>query len=300
MPWLAGTALMHSLIVTERRGSFKGWTLLLAISAFSLSLLGTFLVRSGVLTSVHSFATDPARGVFILGFLVIVIGGSLSLFAWRAPMLSGNTAPASFSANSREGFLLANNLLLTVADRGRVPRNDVPAGPGYAGTREDLGRAALLRRRVLSAAGTGNLPDGRRADGTLAPCAPCPTLSIGCDGHCWSRSVTTVLIVLTSGRFSADRLVAGSGGGALGAIAFAIGIFIATWVIAASLALWLERLREVGGATSMPWLARVRALPAGFYGMLLAHAGIGVFTIGVACVNTLQVEPIGRWRRERH
>src|SRR5690606_6658975 len=115
MPWLVGTALMHSLIVTERRGSFKGWTLLLAISAFSLSLLGTFLVRSGVLTSVHAFATDPARGIFILGFLVIVVGGSLTLFAWRAPSISGNTTPVSFSASSREGFLLANNLLLTVA-----------------------------------------------------------------------------------------------------------------------------------------------------------------------------------------
>ena len=84
MPWLVGTALIHSLAVTEKRGSFKAWTVLLAICAFSLSLLGTFLVRSGVLTSVHAFATDPRRGVFILAFLVIVIGGSLALFAWRA------------------------------------------------------------------------------------------------------------------------------------------------------------------------------------------------------------------------
>ncbi len=105
MPWLAGTALMHSLVVTERRGAFKAWTLLLAIGTFSLSLLGTFLVRSGVLTSVHAFATDPARGIFILAFLVVVVGGSLALFAWRAPALSGVGRPArgAVSPPAREG-----------------------------------------------------------------------------------------------------------------------------------------------------------------------------------------------------
>src|SRR5688572_29045717 len=112
MPWLVGTALIHSLAVTEKRGSFKSWTVLLAISAFSLSLLGTFLVRSGVLTSVHAFATDPKRGVFILAFLVIVIGGSLALFAWRAPRVG---LGAGFAPVSRESMLLANNVLLTVA-----------------------------------------------------------------------------------------------------------------------------------------------------------------------------------------
>jgi cytochrome c-type biogenesis protein CcmF len=95
MPWLVGTALIHSLAVTEKRGAFKNWTVLLAIIAFSLSLLGTFLVRSGVLSSVHAFATDPARGVFILIFLALVVGGSLALFAWRAPRVSmgGSFAP---------------------------------------------------------------------------------------------------------------------------------------------------------------------------------------------------------------
>jgi len=115
MPWLVGTALMHSLIVTELRGTFRNWTLLLAIAAFSLSLVGTFIVRSGVITSVHAFATDPARGVFILGFLVVVIGGSLFLYAWRAPRLAQGNAPATFSFSSRESMLLANNLLLVVA-----------------------------------------------------------------------------------------------------------------------------------------------------------------------------------------
>src|SRR5664279_1085631 len=112
MPWLVATALIHSLAVTEKRGSFKSWTVLLAILAFSLSLLGTFLVRSGVLSSVHAFATDPARGVFILIFLVIVIGGSLTLYAFRAGAVGGG---AAFAMISRESMLLANNVLLVVA-----------------------------------------------------------------------------------------------------------------------------------------------------------------------------------------
>jgi cytochrome c-type biogenesis protein CcmF len=112
MPWLVGTALIHSLAVTEKRGLFKSWTLLLSISAFSLSLLGTFLVRSGILVSVHAFATDPARGLFILAFLGIVIGGALALYAWRAPGLDSD---AGFRPLSRETFLLLNNVLLVIA-----------------------------------------------------------------------------------------------------------------------------------------------------------------------------------------
>src|SRR5499427_8043835 len=112
MPWLVGTALMHSLAVTEKRGAFRSWTVLLAIIAFSLSLLGTFLVRSGVLSSVHAFATDPARGVFILAFLALVIGSSLTIFMWRAPRVG---LGASFDLVSRESMLLANNILLVVA-----------------------------------------------------------------------------------------------------------------------------------------------------------------------------------------
>ena len=111
MPWLAGTALIHSLAMTEKRGAFKRWTVLLSLLAFSLSLLGTFLVRSGVLTSVHSFAADPARGLFILVFLCIVIGGSLALYAWRAPDVSSG---GRFDMLSRETLLLGNNLLLVV------------------------------------------------------------------------------------------------------------------------------------------------------------------------------------------
>src|SRR5580700_2076818 len=112
MPWLAGTALIHSLAVTDKRGLFKSWTLLLALLAFSLSLVGTFLVRSGVLVSVHSFAADPTRGIFILTFLVVMIGGALALYAWRAPLMKSN---AGFDFISRESFLLFNNILLTIA-----------------------------------------------------------------------------------------------------------------------------------------------------------------------------------------
>ena len=290
MPWLVGTALMHSLIVTERRGSFKGWTLLLAISAFSLSLLGTFLVRSGVLTSVHAFATDPARGIFILAFLVIVIGGSLGLFAWRAPALSGNVTPVSFSASSREGFLLANNLLLTVAAAA------VFLGTLYPLLLDTLGLGKIsvgppyfdavffpLMAPAIFLMGIGPMARWRST--------PVPDLARRLKWALLVAIATTVLIAFTSGRFDADRLasVASGGAGPLGAIGFAVGIFVAAWVIAASAALLVERLREAGGG-AMALHERFRSLPGGFYGMLLAHVGVGVFTIGVACVNTLQVE----------
>jgi cytochrome c-type biogenesis protein CcmF len=112
MPWLLGTALIHSLSVTDKRGLFKSWTLLLAIMTFSFCLLATFMVRSGVLVSVHSFASDPARGIFILTFLVLAIGGALTLYVWRAPLLRSE---AGFDLISREAFLLFNNILLVVA-----------------------------------------------------------------------------------------------------------------------------------------------------------------------------------------
>ena len=112
MPWLAGTALIHSLAVTEKSSTFKSWTILLSIIVFSLSLLGTFLVRSGVLVSVHSFASDPARGVYILGFLALVVGGSLTLYAWRAMRFSSTS---QYEIVSKETMLLVNNVLLIVA-----------------------------------------------------------------------------------------------------------------------------------------------------------------------------------------
>ena len=125
MPWLVGTALIHSLAATEKRDVFKAWTVLLAVSAFSLSLLGTFLVRSGVLTSVHAFASDPERGLFILIFLLIVVGGSLALYAWRAPQL---TSTGKFEPVSRESALLVNNIFPKVwrSDQAGSPNSDNP------------------------------------------------------------------------------------------------------------------------------------------------------------------------------
>ena len=143
MPWLAATALLHSALVMEKREALKVWTILLAILAFSLSLIGTFLVRSGILTSVHAFAVDPRRGVFILAILVALIGGALALFAWRAPQLRQG---GLFAPVSREGALVLNNVLLTVACATVFIGTLYPLALEVAHRREDLRRAALLQR----------------------------------------------------------------------------------------------------------------------------------------------------------
>ena len=158
MPWLVGTALLHSLAVTEKRGTFRNWTVLLAICAFSLSLIGTFLVRSGVLTSVHAFATDPRRGVFILAFLVLVIGGSLVLYALRAPKVG---VGARFDLVSREMALLANNVLLIAAAGSVLLGHALPALPRRAQSRQALGRPAVFRLGVRAVDDPAHLPDGR-------------------------------------------------------------------------------------------------------------------------------------------
>jgi cytochrome c-type biogenesis protein CcmF len=279
MPWLVGTALIHSLIVTERRGGFRAWTMLLAVAAFSLSLLGTFLVRSGVLTSVHAFATDPTRGVFILAFLVIVVGGSLVLFAVRGPGLAGNVAPASFGASSREGYLLANNVLMATA------AGSVLLGTMYPLILDTLGLGKIsvgppyfeavffpVMAPAVFLMGVG--PVARWRD------APVPELARRLK---WAFAVAvaaTLLIAFTSGRF-------GARGALLGAVAFALGIFLGLWVIAASVVAVFDRASQV---KAPGWGARLRSLPGGFWGMIVAHAGVGVFCIGVACVKTLEIE----------
>ena len=150
MPWLAGTALLHSALVMEKREALKIWTVLLAILTFSLSLMGTFLVRSGVLTSVHAFASDPSRGVFILCILMIFIGGALSLFAFRAPRLS---AGGLFAPISREGALVLNNLILTVACGTVLTGTLYPLAAGDIDRRQDFRRPALLQHDLRSADG---------------------------------------------------------------------------------------------------------------------------------------------------
>ena len=148
MPWLAGTALLHSAVVMEKRGALKVWTILLAILAFSLSLIGTFLVRSGVLTSVHAFATDPRRGIFILAILVAFIGGALALYAWRAPLLKQG---GLFAPISREGALVLNNLFLTCACATVFVGTLYPLALEALTGDEDFGRAAILQRHVRPA-----------------------------------------------------------------------------------------------------------------------------------------------------
>jgi cytochrome c-type biogenesis protein CcmF len=279
MPWLVGTALIHSLIVTERRGGFRAWTMLLAIAAFSLSLLGTFLVRSGVLTSVHAFATDPTRGVFILAFLVIVVGGSLVLFAVRGPGLAGNVAPASFSASSREGYLLANNVLMATAAGSVLLGTLYPLvldtlGLGKISVGPPYFEAVFFPVMAPAAFLMGVGPIARWRD------APVPELAQRLK---WAFAVAvaaTLLVAFTSGRF-------GASGALLGSIAFALGIFLGVWVIAASLVAIHDRASQV---KAPGWGARLRSLPGGFWGMIVAHAGVGVFCIGVACVKTLEIE----------
>jgi cytochrome c-type biogenesis protein CcmF len=279
LPWLVGTALIHSLIVTERRGGFRAWTMLLAIAAFSLSLLGTFLVRSGVLTSVHAFATDPTRGVFILAFLVLVVGGSLVLFALRGPGLAGNVAPGAFAASSREGYLLANNVLMATAAGSVLLGTLYPLvldtlGLGKISVGPPYFEAVFFPVMAPAAFLMGVGPIARWRD------APVPALAARLK---WAFAVAvaaTVLVAVTSGRF-------GAAGSTLGAIAFALGIFLGLWLIAASVVAIHERASQV---RAPGWGARLRSLPGGFWGMIVAHAGVGVFCIGVACVKTLETE----------
>jgi cytochrome c-type biogenesis protein CcmF len=282
MPWLVGTALIHSLVVTERRGAFKAWTLLLAIAAFSLSLLGTFLVRSGVLTSVHAFATDPTRGVFILAFLVVVVGGSLVLFAMRGPGITGNVAPVSFAPSSREGYLLANNVLMATAAGSVLLGTMYPLvldtlGLGKISVGPPYFEAVFFPLMAPAAFLMGVGPIARWRD------APVPQLAARLK---WAFAIAVVAalgFVLVSGRFGSGH----SGGSALGAAAFAIGIFLGLWLVAASVVAVIDRASQV---KAPGWGARLRSLPGGFWGMIVAHSGVGVFCIGVASVMTLDVE----------
>ena len=164
MPWLAGTALLHSAVVMEKRGALKIWTVLLAILTFSLSLLGTFLVRSGVLTSVHTFASDPTRGVFILAILTLFIGGALALFAWRAPEMKQG---GLFAPISREGALVFNNLFLVAALRDGARRHALSAGARGGDRREDLGRRAVLQPDLRAADDPAAAGAAVRADARL-------------------------------------------------------------------------------------------------------------------------------------
>ncbi len=262
MPWLVGTALIHSLAVTEKRASFKNWTVLLAILAFSLSLLGTFLVRSGVLTSVHAFATDPRRGLFILVFLALVIGSSLLLFAWRAPKVG---LGGKFAVVSRESLLLANNVLLVVA-----------ACAVLLGTLYPL---------FLDALGMGKISVGPPYfDAVFFPLMA-PVLVLMAVGPFvrWKQAEAGEVLMQLRWTAVAALLLALATGVAITASPLLVtGLALAAWILMATgLHLW-QRLRQAPGT---PLLRRMRNLPRSYWGMLLAHAGIGIFVIGVSMVK---------------
>ncbi len=263
MPWLAGTALVHSLAVAEKRGAFKAWTVLLAIAAFSLSLLGTFLVRSGVLTSVHAFATDPARGSFILIFLAIVVGGSLGLYGWRAGTVG---FAGRFDKVSRESLLLGNNVLLAAGCGAVMLGTLYPLALDAMG----LGKISVgapyfeavfvpLMAPVVLLMGIGPLARWKQASvSDLAQRLKWPALA---------SVLAAVLLPLAAGKLT---------------FGIAFGLFLAAWVLATTAVLLLQRTR--GGAGQL--LRQSRS----FWGMVLAHVGIAVFIIGVTMVRGYEAE----------
>jgi len=269
MPWLVGTALIHSLSVTEKRSSFKNWTVLLAIFTFSLSLLGTFLVRSGVLTSVHAFATDPKRGVFILFLLFLTIGVSLALFAWRAPKVG---LGGRFSLISREAALLTNNVLLVVA-----------AGAVLLGTLYPL---------LLDALDMGKISVGPPYfDSVFLPLMT-PALFLMAIGPIsrwkkmevpelvtrlrWAVVVSLVMGLLTPvimGEWTAIR---------------SLGFTLAFWVMCSVFLMLRERVSKSQQSGNV--LQKIVGLPNSFLGMCAAHLGVAIFVIGVTMVKSYQVE----------
>lgn len=268
LPWLVGTALVHSLAVTEKRGSFKSWTVLLAICAFSLSLLGTFLVRSGVLTSVHAFATDPARGIFILAFLVIVIGSSLLLFAWRAPKVG---LGGKFDLVSRESMLLANNLLLVVAT------GSVLLGTLYPLIMDslNLGKISVgppyfeavfvpLMTPAIFLMGLGPLARWKQAS--------LPELMLRLRWAFGVSVITALLMPFVMGEWK--PLVS-------------FGLLLAFWIIATIFVSIRQRLHNSGQGGLFAKLAKQSR---SYYSMHLAHLGIAVFIIGVTLVNGYETE----------
>ena len=274
MPWLMATALLHSLAVTERRGIFKSWTVLLAIAAFSLSLLGTFLVRSGVLISVHAFATDPTRGLFILMLLAVISGGALLLYAMRAKLM---IAEGGFRLMSRESFLMANNILLVAA-----------TGAVLFGTLYPL---------FLDALGLGKISVGPPYFNLvfLLPMLPL-VLLLGAGMHAWWMKMNSAALVR---KLAWPAGIAVALGVALPLLVFgrssfmtAIGVIAGLWVCGAAL---LDPLRRL--LRPKPGMRLTRA----HWGMCIAHLGVGVFILGATVTSAYNIEtdrgvsPGDRW-----
>ena len=258
IPWLVGTALLHSLAVTEKRGGFKSWTVLLAITAFSLSLLGTFLVRSGVLTSVHAFATDPRRGIFILIFLSLVVGSSLALYAWRAPK---NTLGGKFSLSSRETFILLGNVFLVVS-----------AGSVLLGTLYPL---------LIDALHLGKISVGPPYFNSVFVPIMIPLLVLMGIGP-WTHWKNTDLLTVIKRLWLAGLVAVLAGVGIplmMGEFTWlaGLGFLLAFWVIASG-CMQIARQAKLGKPTRS------------FIGMQVAHLGIAIFVIGVTMVGAYQEE----------
>jgi cytochrome c-type biogenesis protein CcmF len=260
MPWLVGTALIHSLAVTEKRGLFKSWTLLLAIIAFSLSLLGTFLVRSGVLVSVHAFASDPSRGLFILAFLGVCVGGSLALFAWRGPSLR---TKGGFETTARESFLLANNALLLITAAliligtlyplflDALNMGKISVGPPYFNVVFLIPTIPLLFLLAIgmhSVWKKGNLEDIKRPQAIMFAVA----LALG--------------VLIPPVAYGAFHIMT------------VVGLTAGIWVILSSLYEPWQRLRNR------------QSLSRSVVGMTVAHIGVAVFAIGVTVTQTYRIE----------
>jgi cytochrome c-type biogenesis protein CcmF len=269
MPWLVGTALIHSLAVTEKRGGFKSWTVLLAIGAFSLSLLGTFLVRSGVLTSVHAFATDPKRGIFILAFLAIVIGGSLLLYAWRAKQVG---LGGKFELVSRESLLLSNNVLLVVA-----------AGSVLLGTLYPL---------IIDALGLGKLSVGPPYfNSVFAPLMVPAVFLMGIGPIArWKKASLPELAVRLRWAFLASVVTALILPFVLGKWKplASLGLMLALWILTTAVTNLIERVKSTSGQFSV--FQKLRMQTRSYYGMHVAHLGVAVFIVGVTIVTTYQSE----------
>jgi cytochrome c-type biogenesis protein CcmF len=270
MPWLAGTALIHSLAVSEKRGGFKVWTVWLAIVAFSLSLLGTFLVRSGVLSSVHAFATDPRRGLFILAFLVVVIGSSLALFAWRAPKVG---LGQRFGLLSRESLLLVNNMMLAVA-----------CGAVLLGTLYPL---------FLDALGLGKISVGPPYFDTVFALLMAPLVLVMGIGPLtrWKHDEIGPLLKRLSPAL-VTALVAALGVGAwAGRISLLTtgGLWMAFWIVASLGVDLKDRLLPAGGRIGQVG-HRARQIAPAMWGMLAAHLGVAAFAFGVSMVKTYETE----------
>ena len=272
MPWLAGTALLHSAIVMEKREALKVWTILLAILTFSLSLLGTFLVRSGVLTSVHAFASDPARGLFILMILMGFTGGALALFAWRGQTLRQG---GLFSPISREGALVFNNILLTAA-----------CGVVFVGTLYPLALEAMTGDKISVGAPFFNMTFGPLMVPLLLAVPFGPMLA-------WKRADA----------FAAAQRLAFAGGLAViaglalawfqtgGPVLAALGLMLGIWLIAGAFSEIAFRVK-LGSAPLAESFRRAVNLPRSSWGTAIAHAGVGMTVLGVVSVTAFQSEAV--------